>query len=131
MKILFPSETSTAANKNLSAFHQATWVWIKAICDSVVMPEVCSSALPMFYICVILFLSKRYLNNIWHLKNICVSTIKPCGTVVEITKNPSNQKGEAEKCYHQPLMSYTFHFVQYKCLHLCPYFSDLFSKQGN
>lgn len=56
MKILFPSETSTAANKNLPAFHQATWVWIKAICDCVVMPEVRSSVLPMFHMCVIIFL---------------------------------------------------------------------------
>lgn len=86
MKILFPSETSTAANKNLPAFHQATWVWIKAICDCVVMPEVRSSVLPMFYIYVIIFLSKRCLKNICHLKNICLSTIKPCCTVVEITK---------------------------------------------
>lgn len=36
MKILSSSETSTAANKNLPAFHQATWVWIKAIHDCVV-----------------------------------------------------------------------------------------------
>lgn len=36
MKILSSSETSTAANKNLPAFHQATWVWIQAIHDCVV-----------------------------------------------------------------------------------------------
>lgn len=125
MKILFPSETSTAANKNLPAFHQATWVWIKAICDSVVMPEVCSSALPMFYICVILFISKRYLKNICHLKNICLSTIKPC-TVVEITKTHLIRKVKQKSLTtnHQCLIPFILYNTNvYICVHVFLIFS--------
>lgn len=68
MKILFPSETCTAANKNLPDFHQATWVWIRAICDCVVLPEVLSSVPSLFYLCVNIFLSTRYIN-------LCLSRI--------------------------------------------------------
>lgn len=84
MKILSPSETCTAANKNLPDFHQATWVWIIAICDCVVLPEVLSSVPSPFI----------YVRTYFFLQNILIFVFaeymsinhKPCCTTAEITK---------------------------------------------
>lgn len=71
MKILSPSETCTAANKNLPDFHQATWVWIIAICDCVVLPEVFSSVPSPFIYYVYIFPSTKYINLC--ICRLCVS----------------------------------------------------------
>lgn len=73
MKILSPSEKRTAANKNLPDFHQATWAWIIVMYDRVVVPEVLSSVLSLFYIQYVYmyvyisfslsFLSRKYINS--------------------------------------------------------------------
>lgn len=78
MKILSPSEKRTAANKNLPDFHQATWAWIIVMYDCVVLPEVLSSVLSLFYIQYVYmhvyisfslpFLSRKYINS-------CISRI--------------------------------------------------------
>lgn len=68
MKILFPSETHTAANKNLPDFHQATWVWIRAICDCAALPDVLSSVPSLFNIRV----------NTFHTSDILIFVFPEC-----------------------------------------------------
>lgn len=56
-KILSPPEKSTAANKNLPDFHQATWTWMSVMYDCVVLPEILSSVLLLLCVFISMYIS--------------------------------------------------------------------------